>query len=233
MPYQIVDATGALHEVPRVTEVVKAGMPRPELAEWELRNVAKWAAEHPSLVRVFGVDKAISEVRKVGREKMARGTAVHRYMQALFTGEAPPALLRSYDGYKRACTDFLTEYGPVSPALVEQTLTDDGLTVAGTADLIARVGPWGAVLLDWKTVEDDSGGDLWPDQLAQLGAYASMACLVDDGKVAGPAPFVTQAAVVRLCSTGRYRVLWATVEEAKDHWRAVRRVARATTEGVP
>jgi hypothetical protein len=223
MGYKIALETGEVHDVPRVTEVIRAGMARPALTAWELREAVGFALGNPGR----DVASTISAWRRERARHTERGTAVHRFIQATCTGATPPALLASQRGYKLAFTDFMVEHDlDLRGALVEQTLTDDRVSVAGTADLITN-----GHLYDWKTVEKKKGEGIWPDQLAQLGAYASMVLCVDDGRPGRPAPAVNAASVVRLYADGSHSVETIRGEELREAialWYAVRRVARAT-----
>lgn len=235
MTYKLTLPTGATHEVPRVTEVIRAGMPKPALHLWELRGVSDYSVRHPDL----DADLAIAGWRKSVRHAAKRGTAVHKWIAAILNGDRPPALLASQSGYKKAFTDWMVDnlcpatggrWSPRGQDHVEQTLTDTQVTVAGTADFICN-----GRLYDWKTSEKRSDKGVWPDHIAQLGAYTSMTRLVNDGQIGLPAivPLVHTASIVRLYADGTYDTTTFAGDDLRDAinlWHAVRTVARAVTK---
>ena len=228
---------GAVREVPRVTEIIRAGLPSPALRAWELRGVVDWAMDHYGIVRARGPEAAISGFHRDSRGAAERGSAVHRWIAVILRGEPPPALAMSQRGYTRAFTSWMVDHVDESPGhLVEQRLCDDKISVAGTADYVRD-----GVLYDWKTVGERPSAEppLWPNQIAQLGAYAAMKYLVDDDglvRVLGDphvrlAPRITRAAIVRLYPDGSYHQIDLGTEALMDAitlWYAVKKVAAAT-----
>ena len=244
-PYKITMPTGDVRSLPRVTEVIRAGMPRPALQEWELREVVKWAQGFPDFTHSHSASEIIAAWRKDHRKHADRGTAVHRWIAAILRGDPPPAMLASHSGYKIAFMNWMSDpdwsrHLERDRCMVEQTLASWDYGVAGTADLIVLYPDGKGVLYDWKTVDGkpgDDGAPMWPQQLAQLGAYASMDLLVEDGVVIGAeVPLIHAASVVRLYVDGSYRVLTVEgvgLEGARDLWDAVRTVARAMRGQTP
>lgn len=235
MPYKLTLPTGEVRTVPRVTEVVRAGMPRPALHEWELREVVKFTANY-TRGRVASYEDVIAAWRRTQARHANRGTAVHKWIAAILKGEVPPALMSSQSGYKVAFTSWMVEHD-IAGGLVEQTLTDLEVTVAGRPDFIYQ-----GHLYDWKTVEKRKDDEKpYSDQIVQLGAYASMFHLVTDGVVTArraramfrSAPRVDAASVVRLYADGTHET-WTlegrSLHDAVDLWLAVRRVAQATMD---
>lgn len=233
MPYKLILPTGKTRKVPRVTEILRAGMPKPAVYDWELRGVATWAAAHPEVVEQEGPDVAISGFR-AGNTAAARGRAVHGWIAAYLKHENLPPLFPDEMGYTDAFKRwFDAHFDGRRPhdMRVEQTLTDSDITVAGTADCIV-----GRQLYDWKTVgsREDREAHIWPDHLAQLGAYASMTRPVVTGQVGRVSwPDIEVASIVRLYSDGSHRTHTITGPELDDAirlWRAVRQVAAATMQ---
>lgn len=230
-PYHLQLPTGAIRDVPRVTEVIRHGMPKPQLHEWEIREALKWAAPMEATeMDDAAATRVIASWRRDHSRHANRGTAVHKWIAAVLAGTTQPALLSSQSGYKASFVDWMVEHlgGDMRGALVEQTLTDARATVAGTADFV-----FDGHLYDWKTSEHDDPR-LWPDQVAQLGAYALLTRLVDaGGHVGGAAPVVRRASIVRLFADGTHRTFTLAgddLTEAISLWMAVRRVARATMQ---
>ena len=227
-PYKITLPDGTTTEARRVTEVIRAGMPRLALHEWELRGVAEFARSQGGQ---FGdIRQLIAAWRKANSGAANRGTAVHKWIAATLTGALTPALLSSQAGYKLAWTnwwadcDLAPEHQTHGDVLVEQTLCSADRTIAGTADLI-----WGSTLIDWKTVEKNPDAAPWPDHLAQMGAYSTMPYVVDpNGRATEWAPEIEEARIVRLCSDGTYHEHVLTGDDllrAQALWEAVQYVA--------
>ena len=232
MPYKLTLPTGDTRRIPRVTEIIGAGMPKPAVALWELRGVATWAAQNSHIVQEQGPDAAITAFRS-DREAANRGNAVHRWIATILKGEPPPALLASQSGYKTAFTAWMVlnlDGSRLTDALIEQTLTNEDVTVAGTADFILH-----GHLYDWKTVEKHTDNDagIWPDHLAQLGAYASMNRLVDARGNVSRSLWATEiyaASIVRLYADGHHATHTITgyeLQNAVALWQAVLVVAQA------
>ena len=224
MPYRLILDDGAVVTVPRVTEVVEAGMPKPAIVAWERRGAVRWAADHPVAAR-HDPDAAL---RGFQRQQHAaqRGQTLHAWIAAMVAEEPMSPLPASHRGYQEAFSAWAEEHHPVlAGALLEQTLCDYAGTVAGRADCILADGH----LIDWKTTETLADRP-WPDHVAQLGAYASMVRLVDDkGRVGEISPFVAKASVVQLVSNGEHRT-WTwdrfntddrSLHQAMALWRAV------------
>lgn len=232
MTYPLRTADGVVN-LRRVTEVIRSGMPKPALCEWELREAVKFTLHH----FVKGPDdderaKRILSMFRSTRRHAERGTEVHKIIAAALRGTWEPAR-NEHLPYLRAFSHWLEDSGRGRPVVwVEQTLWDaEG--IAGTVDAVFSTG----LLVDWKTTEKlPEVPRVWPDHLAQLGAYASMTrCLSRrtarglyyDG---GPCPTVTEAAVVTLDSTGAYceaRLSKEELEDAKALWLHVKAVAEA------
>jgi len=227
MGYRLTMPDGEVRDVPRVTEVIRSAMARPALHEWELRSLAEWCLGWEAKKYDTGA-QILAAFRRDHARHANRGTAVHKWIAAVLTGGPQPVLMKSQAGYKTAFTNFMVDHlSDLSGALVETTLTDDRVSVAGTADLVCA-----GHLYDWKTVEKKNGrGGIWPDQLAQLGAYASMDRVVEHGRIGRRVPAVKAASVVRLYADGRYEtttICGSELHDAVALWYAVKRVAAAT-----
>lgn len=228
--YRIQRRDGSWTQAERVTSVIRRGMPRPALEAWKLREVAEYVGAHPQF---FGTGKAAVEAWEASRQHVAdRGTRVHRILASRLKDihlpvEGPDAMyLAAFDSWWEACGWTLTDV-----THVEQTLLSFDGKVAGTCDLILQ----NRVMIDWKTAAKP--GPAWPDQLVQLGAYASMAWLVEGTKIrreTTPSPTIGEARIVQLCADGQWNETrlsaWPELMKAISTWYAVRQVAEAVGE---
>lgn len=224
----------------RVTEVIRLGMPKPALHEWELREAIAFTLQCRNRDRYVDrppelVIRGILRDWRSTRRHAERGTEVHKVIAAALRGTWEPTR-NEHLGYLRAFSAWLRTSGlGDKAAYIEQTVWD-GETIAGTADAFFTTG----FLIDWKTTEKlrqyPTNERIWPDHLAQLGAYASMTRYLvrrtsrgpftDDG----PCPTVTEAAIVTLDSTGAFceaRLSKEELEDAKALWLHVKAVAEA------
>jgi hypothetical protein len=214
----------------RVTQVIRRGMPSPFLERWKLREAVRWALANPPLsVDDDAVAACIAAWESDSRKHSRRGTDVHRLIATWIRDATLDVTVPAeHEGYWAAFHEWLrSEWFAVKSdeVRVEQTLLDGSMTVAGTADLIS-----GGVLVDWKTAATRSDEEAWPDQVAQVGAYASMKYLVTNKKVAGRAPVIREARIVRLCADGSWRehkIAGGDLADAKALWSHVREVARS------
>lgn len=215
--YRITLPTGNVTTARRVTEVIRSGMPRPALVNWELRQCVDYATRCSET----DVDLIISEWRRGRQPHMDRGTHIHRYTASLLTGSPPPALMPSQKGYAVAATAWIVDRLPaLGEALyVEHRVTTPWGTVAGTLDAMFSSG----VIVDWKTAEAKHTGAAWPDQEAQLGAYASLRFSTEGGWHS--LPEATGALVVRLFSDGTYAEAEVDLDRGVELWQTARRMA--------
>ena len=221
MPYTLTTPDGQTVTYARVTEVIRKVLARPALHEWEIKGAVEYAC------RVGGDPVTVlRDFRRQNRTAADRGTRIHAYAAAVLTGTTPPALLSSDKGYAWAFTNWLADnHERVAMTHVEQTLCRPWGKVAGTADALGeRLGV--RTVFDWKTV-DELTDDPSIDQVAQIGAYASMTCLVADGKII-PAEtlFIGTALVVQLAGDGTYREHEVEILTAVDLWDAILDVYR-------
>ena len=225
-PRRLTLPTGEVRTVPRVTEIIEAGMPAPELEEWKLKDLASFAAANPHR----DADILLTRWRGHSHRHADRGTAVHRWIAAFLTGrpvKSDPLLA----GYVAAFRAWYLDHGPRTlTARVEQMLADYDVTVCGTADWICD-----GRLYDWKTAEKRSDHPPWPSHVAQIGAYCSMSRYVDEHRVGPPdwrGTAFRAASIVRLYADGTFEEDVYEDEklaDAKTLWETVRTVARAVT----
>ena len=219
--------------MPRVTEIISAGMPKPELDEWKLKDLASFAAANPHR----DADILLARWRGHSHRHADRGTAVHRWIAGFLSGQ-PVAPSPQLAGYVAAFRAWYLDNGPKLAGPVEQMLADYDVTVCGTADYICD-----GHLYDWKTAEERSGHPPWPAHVAQIGAYSSMSRYVVEGKVGYVVEGKVEppywrgtafraASIVRLYADGTFEedvYEGEKLADTKTLWEAVRTVARAAT----
>lgn len=227
MTYHLRLHDGTPIEADRVTEIIRAGMPRPRLDAWLLREAARYVMENSG--RFPNVDALLAAWRRDSQKASARGIHVHRIIAATLRDDERFQVPAHCVGYIEAFDAWRSNKGSDwCPTHVEQTLASPEINVAGTADVIFDR----HLLVDWKTADKTSEEDAWPDQVAQVGAYASLRTLVADGAVTGPVPRIEEARIVRLHADGTWHetVLEGTgLDKARDLWRHVLHVARAAS----
>lgn len=216
MPYTLTTPDGQTVTYARVTEVIRKVFARPALHEWEIKG----AVEHAC--RVGGDPAAaLRNFRRQNRQAADRGTRIHAYAAAILTGTTPPALLSSDKGYALAFTNWLADnHQRVFMTHVEQTLCSSWSEIADTADALGDRGGM-RMVFDWKTVSRLTDAP-YTDQVAQLGAYASMSHYVVDGNVVlGDGPSADAGLVVQLADDGTYREHEVEIEQASDLWSGI------------
>lgn len=224
--YRIQRQDGTWTNAERVTTILRRGMPSPALEAWKFHQLAEWCQRNPQGFPTGATAVARWEGESQGPAN--RGTRVHRIIASRLRTVTLP--VEDEDRMHLAAFDSWWEAGGWKlddVTHVEQCLLSSDGKVAGTADLILR----DRLLVDWKTATEP--GPCWPNHRAQLGGYASMTTLVDDGKirrVSYPMPQITEARIVQLCANGQWnetRLEGEELRNAQEMWCAVRVVAEA------
>ena len=168
--------------IPGVTTILSDAVPKPALVGWGIKSVAEFAVDHwdelagmPPAKRLAALKGAPYADRDAAANK---GTEIHALAARLVAGEevdVPEALAGHVDSY----IDFLDKMH-VKAILVEFAVYHSDWDYAGTADLLADIGPdrW---LLDVKT----SRSGVFTETAWQLAAYAAAEVyMAEDGTVA-------------------------------------------------
>lgn len=210
----------------RVTEVIRRGLPSPELEAWKIREAVRYALAHPTLgSEDDDVAATVAAWEDDSRRSARRGTSVHKLVAAHLCG-TEPEVPDEHAGYFDAFLKWRVTHVLPEDRLVEQTLLSRDMKVAGTADLIA-----GSHVYDWKTSERASTLPPFASHIAQLGAYSTMHWLVTDNELGeDPMPKITRAAIVRLHADGTYHehaIEGNALAAAQRLWSHVRAVADA------
>lgn len=165
---------GAGTRVPGVTTIVKAGVPKGDaLVNWSAKATAQYAVDHWDELALLGPAARYEKLLKARYEDRDgaanRGTAVHRYGEALLRGESP-MVPGELVGHVEAYARFLEEFD-VRPVHVEFGCISYRFGRSGTADLCAELThpDRGRVtgLIDVKT----SRSGIYGEVALQLGGY--------------------------------------------------------------
>jgi hypothetical protein len=205
---------------PSVTTILGAVLAKPALIQWAAGCAAdeavKVIGEHDHRLGLGSAEEAItmlSEARQRiasahvrQRDKAAaRGSTVHRVVEALAAGRDPapsdltPEVLPYLDALRRFC-DAETPIVAHSESVVSSRKG-----YAGTLDAIHRVPGVGLVIRDWKTRKDEKRARLYGEEVLQLAAYRYATWMRDASGEVRRMPRVDAAEVVLLWPGG-YRI---------------------------
>jgi len=193
-------------EIPSVTTILGAGLPKPALKHWAAKSVAEWAVDHKDawkdLPREAAVDLLKREPLRFTASRARVGTAVHgaiNYYAAL--GEPPDDLSDEEWGYYNAALSYLTEQ-QVEIVESEVTVYSREHAYGGTFDLLQKRGWDDIELADFKTSKA-----VYPDVALQLVAYARAEFIGRTDGSEEPMPKVARGVIVRLGADGRYEAV--------------------------
>jgi hypothetical protein len=225
MPYKLWDS-GAKVEVPRVTEVIRRGMPKSKVIEWDLNRHIIAALEHPPTKALKRASRVAAVRRRCAMDDRAarRGTRVHAAIARYYLTGEPGTLLAADEPLFARWLEWARR-GPwvdVQGGYVEQTVCALDHSFAGTLDLMT-----GDTVVDWKTT-DDCPAEPYPDNVAQLGAYSAARLIVDEDRVITGEwmPKVTRGLLVYISPRG-VRPYPVDIARAQELFGAVKRVAEA------
>ena len=172
----------------RVTSLVGGGIPKPALVGWGIKSVAEYAIEHKqqweNLPKADALKLLKGSPYSQRDDAAARGTAVHKTLEALLSNTPMPQDLK---GDEQACADaaadFLAQRDSTHLA-TELTVFNKTSGYAGTLDLW-EVDVEGATwILDYKT----SKSGIFPDMAIQQVAYQQAEFALVQAKPLGDAP---------------------------------------------
>jgi hypothetical protein len=206
-------------EIPSVTQILSAGLPKPALKFWAAKSVAEWAYDHrdawKDLPRSAAVDLLKREPLRFTKHRANVGTAVHAAINAYVERQDASDLSDEEYGYYNAALAYLDEQ-QVEVVRSEATVYSRAHHYGGTFDLLARkkapygVDPNPATIRDFKTSKA-----VYPDVALQLVAYAR-ADFIGDAATGEeiPLPPVTEGEIVRLDSSGSYEAVPVALDDA-------------------
>lgn len=219
---------------PSVSTVKKASG-----SDWSfvaLKRVAVALDENPDELVGLPYDaryERLKTINKLGLERAAgRGTQVHTYFERGLRGQPFTTPFDNPAGapYLDAVQAFFADHKPrlVAAELVCINRNLNGVGYGGTADCILDIG--GALFkVDWKSRGDDSSHGAYPEEAAQLGAYADADYFIAEGPKRAPLPALDGGLVVSIRPDG-YRCYPVDLDKARVQWRSLHAwwVARRT-----
>lgn len=220
---------------PSVSTVKKAAS-----SDWTFVALARAAEAIHSAPRGFdGLDQAdiyeqLKTINRSGLRKAgARGTNVHTMLERGLRGRP---LTDPMDGsagreYEPAVRAFLGTYRPrlVAAELVCIDRDLHGVGYGGTCDAIIHI-DGRMYIVDWKSRSIDSAHGAYPEEAAQLGAYASAQYYIAAGPRRIPIPADIAGGLIISIRPDGYRIYPVDLQRATTHWRAMHSwwVARRT-----
>ena len=215
---------GPMAEPVPAVSIVKNAWPK-FLTAWAAREAAICAVKEQSTWSQMEPDAAVTYIAGASnrsRDKAAnRGSAVHAALEALAQGADPSPLLEVDAGdYLDACRQVIADLQP-TPLMCEAVAISRTAGYGGTLDAIWRVGGE-VVLFDFKSKAPGKHG-AWPDEMAQLAAYANADYLIveEAGRARRvPVPPLDRLVIVSI-EPGSYRCYPADVDGARNAWTAL------------
>ncbi len=192
--------------LPSVTTVLRV-IDKPALMRWAAMQAAKAVLMDPT--KYSTPEKAASAIYEIGDVAMSRGSEVHKvaelYADAYIAGKTDE--FTSDNPYFPAIRAF---FSTMRPEVIYREIRVVNLEqgYAGTADLIARVGPK-TYVIDYKT-----GKAVYPEARLQVEAYRQcMLAILQDGTRLSMYPMADAGAVVLFKDDGTF----AWTETMADH----------------
>ena len=215
-------------KVDGVTTVLSQGVPKPALPNWAAKETATYAADNIALLGELDRDACIdllkgSPWRDLNRGAR-RGTAIHRWAEALINGEAvqiPDDEVAHVDAYLKFLGDF-----DVQPVLVEAVVGHRTHKWMGTLDLIADLNDGLRWLLDIKT----SKSGIFPETALQLAAYRNAEFYLDRYDKERPMYAVQKCAAIWVRGDGYDLIPVDTGPDVYRVFRHAQQIARWQTE---
>jgi hypothetical protein len=155
----------------RVTSMLGGGIPKPALVGWGIKAVSEYAIEHrdkwENLPKADALKLLKGSPYSQRDEAAARGTAVHKTLEALLSNAPMPQDLNEDEqACADAATDFLAQRNSTHLA-TELTVFNTTIGYAGTLDLWEIDSDGVTWILDYKT----SKSGVFPDMAIQQVAY--------------------------------------------------------------
>lgn len=185
-----------------VADIVRAAVPRPDLAEWTADEVARCAVDRlPALCRMRGAQARERSVRWLRdaasakmRDAMALGRAVHDLVESRLLERPIGQVAAEHRPYLEAFDHFRIDRGPAFEA-TELLVANPAERYAGKADAWAVLPDLGGgvLLIDWQT-----GHGVYPETALRLAAFRRATVAWTKDSVAVELPPVESAVVVHL-----------------------------------
>lgn len=206
MGYYQLEVDGKIVELPSVTTILRV-IDKPALIQWAAKQGALAVLTNPE--KYDTPEKAAAAIYDIQDTATSRGGKAHEVAEAYasFYEAGMPDKFTSDDPYFPAIKAFFETMHP-EILYKEVRLVNLEQGYAGTADLIARVGPKSFVV-DFKT-----GKAVYPEARLQVEAYRQCTMLIKgDGTRVSIYPMADAGAVVLLRDDGTF----AWTETTADH----------------
>lgn len=189
-------------EIPGVTTLIDAGLPKPALTKWAANATAEAAVNRWDELAAMPVSTRLRTLQSARYEDRDRakdqGTKVHALAEKLVTGEKVrvPDLLA---GHVESYVAFLDAFDP-NPILVETTVYNLSHGFCGTLDLLADIDhpELGRTLCDIKT----SRSGVFGETAFQLAAYRHAEHYLDVAGTPHPMIKVDACAAIHVRANG-------------------------------
>jgi hypothetical protein len=213
--------TGKKQRVPSVSALKKT-LHTFDGERWYIAETAAVAADHFDELAGLAPTSRRDRIKSLALEAVAQprefGTAVHHYVERLWTGE-PVDVPEEYAAHVTAAADWFTgnsvgiihaeTMGWAGPGFMGES------PMAGTIDMVVRHPRLGVGVFDLKTWQASRAGTPRPAEWAfQLAAYAQMEHLVVDGNDM-PMPVVDWLGVLHVGPTGAD--LWTVPRDSRSY----------------
>ena len=211
--------------LPTVTQLIRDGVPKPNLIDWAARVAGEYAADNVDqiarLERDAAVDLIKSAHRRTTSSAAAKGTDIHRLAERLADGQTVD-VPEATAGYVDAYVAFLDDWQPEVIAL-EAPVVNRRWRYAGTLDQLTHLPGIGPVVIDVKT----GASGVWPETCLQIAAYRAAEHYLDAQGVEQPMPATVAGYAVWLGDDGSYELL--PVESGPDIFAVFLHVAHVAT----
>ena len=214
------------------TWVSVSGVKKASGSDWSfvaMKRIAQMLEDRPDALAGLDFDgryELFKSANKLGLSAAAkRGTNVHLMAEARLYGLTDTVRhLDPGSEYRAAVDAFFDDHQPelVAAEFVAIHRQLNGAGYGGTSDALVRID--GRVyLLDWKSRGEDSSHGAYPEEAAQVAAYARAEYIIVEGPN-GPErqrlPHIDGGLIVSIKPDG-YRVYPVDLDQAFDHWQAL------------
>lgn len=221
----IAEATDA--QWPSVT-TVKKGAGGQDWTYVGLKRVAQALEDKPDALAGLDYGSRYDRLISMNKQGLARagtrGTNVHTYFEMGLRGQSIEATLPGEPGaeYLDAVRAFFDQYQPelVAAEVVAINRTLNGVGYGGTGDAIIRI-DGKTYWPDWKSRGEESNHGAYPEEAAQVGAYAMADYIIvelEDGPQRILIPDLDGGLIVSVKPDG-CRIYPVDLRRAAEHWR--------------
>ena len=187
-------------QLPSVTSILSATVPKPMLVNWAAKQAAGVALQNPGMT-IEEVVAASVALRK--SSSIDIGKAIHKFAEDYNNGIKvdPTQLEIALQSYAQAFLDFMELHKP-RVLFTEITVFNETYGYAGTADLIAVLANGKTAILDWKT-----GKGTYKESHLQQMAYANAEWLYTSDRKIMKMPKIEEQYLVHLKDNGTSQLI--------------------------